>query len=168
MGLAVFAGGSLLFALRFEHGHASSLPRAPSTGIVVGAATSDLLPSNENVPPPEVSTRTEEKLVEVRSVLPRHTHDGLSDEVAILSRAETDLHSGRPENALRALDEHERRFPNGVLTEERTAARIQALCAIGRAAEADAQLARLARISPHSAHEERARQACRETAPPAP
>jgi hypothetical protein len=172
MGLAVFAGGSLIFGLRLEYGHASSSPRAPGAAIVVGAATNDLLPSNEDTPLPEVSTGTEEKpaspLVDARPVSPRHTHDGLSDEIAILSRAETELHGGRPESALKALDEHERRFPNGVLTEERIAARSQALCALGRTAEADAQLARLARISPHSAHEERARQACHETAPLAP
>lgn len=179
VGVAAFAGGSVLLALRMEYGHVSSLPRAPVAATVVTTAASDLLPSNTDAPP-EVSTRTAEApappaneakpapIVEARPVPARRAHDGLSDEIAILSRAETELHGGRPESALKALDEHERRFPNGVLTEERTAARIQALCALGRTAEADAQFARLARISPHSAHEERARQACRETAPLAP
>ncbi len=77
-----------------------------------------------------------------------------------MSRAETDLHGGRPESALKALDEHERKFGNGVLAEERTAARIQALCALGRTAEADTQLARLIRTSPNSPHTQRALQAC--------
>jgi hypothetical protein len=86
--------------------------------------------------------------------------DALSEEVAILSRAETDLYGGRAESALKALDEHERRFGHGVLEEERTAARIQALCALGRTAEADTELARLARISPKSPHAEHSRQAC--------
>jgi hypothetical protein len=83
--------------------------------------------------------------------------DNLSDEVAILSRAETELHSGRAESALRFLNEHERKFPNGVLAEERTAARIQALCALGRSAEANTLLARL---RPGSLHGESSRQAC--------
>jgi hypothetical protein len=166
MGVVAFAGAGVLFALYKESGQGSSLPRASGVATVVTAPASDLLPSDTDVPP-EVSSRAEEAPapapVPARPVPPRRAHDGLSDEIAILSRAETELHSGRPESALKALDEHERRFPNGVLAEERTAARVQALCALGRTAEADAELARLARISPHSAHEERARQACRET-----
>jgi hypothetical protein len=86
--------------------------------------------------------------------------DRLAQEVAILSRAGTELHSGRAAAALRALDEHQKKFPAGLLTQERTAARIQALCALGRMTEADAELARLARSSPESPHEARARQAC--------
>ncbi len=174
IGVTAFAGGGLLFALGLEHGrHASSLPQAPGAATLASAATGDPSPPSNDTTPlplPPVSEAKPAPLVEVRPVPvpPRHTHDGLSDEVAILSRAETELHGGRPESALKALDEHERRFPRGVLAEERTAARIQALCALGRTAEADAQLARLERLSPHSAHEERARQACREIAPTNP
>jgi hypothetical protein len=40
------------------------------------------------------------------------------------------------------------------------AARVQALCALGRVDEAKAQLARLERMSPHSLPAARARQAC--------
>jgi hypothetical protein len=87
----------------------------------------------------------------------RRAHDSLSEEVAILSRAETELHSGRAESALKLLSDHERKFKNGILAEERTAARIQALCALGRTSDANAQMTRL---SPESLHGERARQAC--------
>ena len=94
---------------------------------------------------------------DARAVASHHGRDNLSEEVAILSRAETELHAGRPAVALRLLDEHERKFGNGLLAEERIAARVQALCALGRTTEADAQLARL---SPKSLHGEQARQAC--------
>jgi hypothetical protein len=80
--------------------------------------------------------------------------------VAILSRAETDLHAGRFASAIRALDEHQRVFPIGALTQERVAARARALCGLGRTAEAATELARLARLSPNSPHESRARKAC--------
>ena len=86
-----------------------------------------------------------------------HAGDNLAAEVTLLSRAETALHSGRPAVALKLLDEHARKFRNGQLAEERVAARVQALCALGRTTEADAQLARL---SPMSLHGEPARQAC--------
>jgi len=89
------------------------------------------------------------------------SRDTLAEEVALLSRAETELHAGRPAKALVALAEHQRKFPRGALAEERTAARIQALCALGRSDEANAQLRQLLHISPNSPQEERARQACR-------
>lgn len=97
--------------------------------------------------------------------VPARAGDGLAEEVALLSRAETELRAGRPAKALLALAEHQRKFPRGALAEERTAARIQALCALGRNDEANAQLRQLMHISPNSAHEERARQACRDTTP---
>jgi hypothetical protein len=83
--------------------------------------------------------------------------DTLSEEVAILSRAEKELHSGHAENALRLLKEHERKYRKGKLAEERTAARIQALCALGRFAEANALLGSLA---PQSLHGKPAHRAC--------
>jgi RNA polymerase sigma factor (sigma-70 family) len=84
-------------------------------------------------------------------------HDSLSEEVAILSRAQTELHGGRAENALRLLAEHERKFRRGILAEERTSAKIQALCALGRVSEANALLGTM---SPQSLTGESARQAC--------
>lgn len=83
--------------------------------------------------------------------------DGLTREVALLSRATSELRAGRAERALRALAEHERQFPNGVLNEERRAAKAQALCSLGRVSEGRAELTRLA---PHSPAAARARQAC--------
>jgi hypothetical protein len=118
-------------------------PAAPVTG----------LDSNPAKSGPAASTREQ----------PR-SRDSLSEEVAILSRAETELHSGRPEAALKTLSEHERRFPRGILKEERIAARIQALCALGRGSEANGLLARL---KPGSLHGETSRQACAPTTPPA-
>jgi hypothetical protein len=101
---------------------------------------------------------------EDRQPPPRLAPDGLSKELAILSRAEAELNRGHTESALRSLDKHEREFPKGIMTQERTTARIQALCALGRTAEANAELAQLARLSPQSPHEARARQACRDRA----
>jgi hypothetical protein len=92
-------------------------------------------------------------------VLRRRT-DELAREVAILSRAGGELHAGQPEAALKTLEEHQRNFPHGVLTQERLAARARALCALGRTMEAEVELGRLAQKSPNSPHEARARQAC--------
>lgn len=85
------------------------------------------------------------------------SRDRLAEEVGFISRAQGELAAARPANAMRLLDEHERKFPTGILTEERIAARVQALCALGRTAEASAQLSRL---SPRSLHRGQAQSAC--------
>lgn len=86
--------------------------------------------------------------------------DRLAEEVEILSRAGTALRSGRPSAALKALDEHQRRFPSGVLSQERSAARVQALCALGRTDDGLRELKRLERAAPGSPHVVRAQKAC--------
>ncbi len=90
----------------------------------------------------------------------RRSPDRLAQEVALLSRATSALRSGRAEDALKALGEHQSQFPKGVLAEERGAARAQALCALGRRSEAEVELARLAKSAPQSPQAARARQAC--------
>jgi hypothetical protein len=92
----------------------------------------------------------------------RDTHDSLAEEVDTLLRAERALHRGKPEQALVLLNEHERKFRKGVLTEERTAARIQALCSLGRLTEAESLLSHL---SPKSVYGRSARRACASVAP---
>jgi hypothetical protein len=162
VGLLIVAGGVLSLALRTKPGRCTALPGMASSiggstalpSSAAAAASAPSVPDRQSVAPPVSRSSM------ARPTPPRRARDGLSEEVAILSRAETDLYGGRPASALTALDEHEHKFGNGVLAEERTAARIQALCALGRTADADAQLARLARVWPTSPHAERARQAC--------
>lgn len=91
---------------------------------------------------------------------PSGAPDSLPEEVRLLSKAEQQLSAGRADDALRTLSEHGRRFPGGVLAEERLAARVQALCTLGRIAEARADLARLSRGYPQSPHLDRARKFC--------
>lgn len=149
-------GGGLYLALKPVPLPQTSAPAAP-----VPAAASDLAPVAPPVPPAK-----DEAIVEPKAVAPRTTAvaaaraDHLAEEVAILSRAGADLHAGRAAAALKALDEHQRKFPGGALTQERSAARVQALCALGRMKEAEAELRRLAKMSPRSPHEARARKAC--------
>jgi hypothetical protein len=115
-----------------------------------GAAAADT-PVVARAPAPRVAN--DDIPVSVR----RQPSDRLAEEVEILSRAQTELHAGQFASSLRLLEEHARKFPRGTLAQERRAARIQALCGMGRMSEADTELARL---SPGSVHEGRARQAC--------
>lgn len=83
--------------------------------------------------------------------------DALAQEVSLLSRATTSLRAGRAGAALKLLDEHQRKFPNGMLTVERRAVRAQALCTLKRVSEGRAELAQLAPQSPAAG---RAKQLC--------
>jgi hypothetical protein len=167
VGPTVLVAGALWLVPRaFQHSHKAApapsasvrnVPSAPPVAESVSVAP-EVLPSPSAIIADPGSPRP----LDTQKVVPR-SRDGLAEEVALLSRAETELHAGRPAKALLALAEHQRRFPRGALAEERTAARIQALCALGRNDEANAQLRQLLHISPNSAHEERARQACRAT-----
>jgi hypothetical protein len=79
---------------------------------------------------------------------PHPTPDRLAQEVAFLERATSALHAGQPANALKVLDEYQHKFPGGLLALDRSAARAQALCALGRQSDAQAELARLPQQSP--------------------
>ena len=80
--------------------------------------------------------------------------DRLGQEVALLSRATSELRAGNAAAALRVLDVHRRKFPNGKLAEENHVARAQALCLLGRVSEGRAELLGLAAGSPALARAE--------------
>lgn len=86
--------------------------------------------------------------------------DSLAQEVALLSRASSEVRAGRPAQALETLAQHQRLFPSGALSQERAAARIQALCGLGRRKEAQVELDRFTKRWPSSPLEPRARQSC--------
>jgi len=94
--------------------------------------------------------------IEPPAAVPR-AQDRLAQEVALLSRAMSDLRSGRAAESLKLLDEHQRKFPKGILGVERRGARAQAFCALKRVAEGRAELAHLAPQSPAAG---RAKQVC--------
>jgi hypothetical protein len=102
-----------------------------------------------------------------RAPLPRpassQPEDGLTQEIALLSRAASALRAGRAGDALQVINEHQRKFPNGVLIVERRAVKAQALCSLKRVAEGRAELAQLALNAPAAA---RAKQICDAAAGP--
>jgi len=165
VGLSVL-GGLWLFAAR-HHGEPSN-----ATGLVSSAVTESsesialgesraALPSRGASAPDThdvaIDANRATERVEVVPAAAHRTRDKLAAEVELLSRAETALHNGKPGAALQVLNEHARKFSNGLLKEERIAARVQALCALGYRSEADAQMALL---SPKSLHGDRVRAAC--------
>jgi hypothetical protein len=65
----------------------------------------------------------------------------IDEEVATLRDARSALRQGHAALAVTLLDEAARRYPDGVLAEDRAAERVFALCASGRVGEARAQAA---------------------------
>lgn len=86
----------------------------------------------------------------------------LAEENRLLARARAALIDAKPEQALARLDEHARRFPDGVLSEERQALRAVALCEAGRDTDGDAAANAFLRDHPHAALAQRVRSACLE------
>jgi hypothetical protein len=86
--------------------------------------------------------------------------DGLRAETEALRSAQQALRDSAPERALRLLDEQDERFRDGLLHQERAAARVLALCQAGLVREARAQAVRFERLWPRSALLGRVRAAC--------
>ncbi len=94
-------------------------------------------------PPSAPPVRAVASVAPVASVASgRPGSDGLEAERALLDVARTALGRGDGASALRAAEEHGRRFPRGILAEEREAMSIQALRLLHRDDEAQARLER--------------------------
>jgi hypothetical protein len=133
---------------------------APATSSIPPAAQLEPLP----ITPSESELTPGPPATQSVPVAPRPSarspSDSLAEEVRLVSKAEQQLYAGRADDALKTLGEHERRFPNGALTELRMAARVQSLCTLGRTAEARADLSKLARAYPQSPQLDRTRRFC--------
>lgn len=90
----------------------------------------------------------------------RGAQSTLEAELALLGKAQRSLKSGQPNEALRALDEHARRFPSGVLSAERTGVKPVALCQAGRLDEGRSAATSYLRVVPNSVLSNRIRVAC--------
>lgn len=91
--------------------------------------------------------------------------NSLEAELALLRDAKKALDDGNANQSLSILSEHERRFPNGVLVEERAATRVLALCAAGRTSEARTGATDFLAKYPRSPSAPRVRTSCGATQP---
>lgn len=78
--------------------------------------------------------------------------DNVKAEAALLERART-IAAGDPKRALALTKEHARRFPRGVLAQEREVIAIEALRQLGLREEADGRATRFRETYPGSAHQ---------------
>ncbi|HET7539137.1 MAG TPA: hypothetical protein VFK05_04675 [Polyangiaceae bacterium] len=155
---AVLVGGAAIWSLRpsFSQTHTASAVSAPApvTPPEVAETIAPVVDAPALVAPepaPSVKPAPEAKAPA------QPARDALAEEVALLSRATRDLRAGRAAAALKSLDEHQRKFPHGMLAVERRAVRAQTLCTLKRVSEGRAELAQLAPQSPAAG---RAKQLC--------
>ena len=79
----------------------------------------------------------------------------IRDQVALLDRARLWLSQKAPQRALAVLSTYRTRYPQGVLREEASVLRIEALRALGDREKEEAAVRRFGRSFPRSAHAER-------------
>jgi outer membrane protein assembly factor BamD (BamD/ComL family) len=91
------------------------------------------------------------------------TLDSLDPELTLLRQAQEDLRAEVPAQALRRLDEYDRRFGKGTLNEERRAIGAIALCQTHPGLAAQAQAERFLRDAPQSPLAGRVRSACQKS-----
>jgi hypothetical protein len=95
---------------------------------------------------------------------PSQYRDGnLDAELVLIGQAQSSLKAGQPTEALRALEEHQRRFPSGALSLERVGVRTVALCQSGRLDEGRSAARSYLRKVPNSVLSKRIRVACKMT-----
>lgn len=140
-----------------------------STPIEARAAGPLLLPPARETAPParnEPATTANAmalpapKRVPAATKAPLAVEDPLEAETRRLREAHDALNGGDPARALALLDAQAVDFAEGQLHEEREAARVLALCKLGRAESASAEAARFLQNNPRSPLADRVRAAC--------
>lgn len=157
----------------WELSSTSPNPSPPMTVSAVSAAPSSLPAPRAESPPTPVVAASTAALVSASPATARPSSparqkppidagaaDDIEAETALVAAAQSAIGRGDHEAALLELDEHERRFPHGALTDARDAARVVALCGAGRTQEASALRDSFLERYPTSRLAPRVRRAC--------
>ena len=91
---------------------------------------------------------------------PTKVAGSVADEARLLREANAALHAGNGAGALALLDEHQRKYPNGALSEERAAERVFALCTLGRVDQARREAVSFLKWHPKSLFAKSIRESC--------
>jgi hypothetical protein len=129
-------------------------PRAGGETVVQQVGVTDA------VAPPTLAPAAQLKAAPARSTRSKGPGaTSLAADVQLLKEAQLALHAGHADDALRMLDERAASSSGG-LQQEKAAARIVALCELGRSSEARTQVASFAQRYPKSPLLARVRRAC--------
>jgi hypothetical protein len=107
-----------------------------------------------------VKKRPGSKPHSTKAPAPENLGDSLAEETALLGQAQAALSGGKPKQALVPLREHKRKFPSGMLAEERRALMVVALCDSGELSRGRKQAKRFLSQHPGSGLRDRVAAAC--------
>jgi hypothetical protein len=146
-----------------EHGSALRAPGASFVAPPVPAPSQPALPSAASFPTGagvEAASSPGARAALTSPSAAGPVPELLRAEARALGEAQRALDQGHPARALRLLEMQRRTFAGGALGEERSAARVLALCALGRTEEGRAEAARFLAAAPRSLLAPRVRAAC--------
>lgn len=121
------------------------------------ASWSDVLGAVPSVDEPDTGAKS---LAPLRREPSTRRSSGLAEEAALLARAQKATNQGDSTSALRFLDEYDDRYATGALAEERSMARILALCASGQVEAARREAKGYGKRFPNSPQAARLRSSC--------
>jgi hypothetical protein len=158
--------GGVVAAGAALHGYAFQGPPPPQAPAVAPPArTAESVVERDPLASPAASEAT--RLAPPVEPAPRNataaksaTPPSIQSELELIRGAQKHLHRGEASGALALLAEHARRFPTGVLAQERDASRVLALCLAGDVTSARSQAERFLQRSPQSPFAERVRASC--------
>jgi hypothetical protein len=157
---AVGAAGVVAYFLSRPAPVAPPEPQKPTSAVAPSLAAAPA-PLTEQVPAPSEAQSAPTNTVAPTSAEPRGTQSppsskgtskDASAEAALLERAREAI-SSDPKRALALTREHARRFPKGILTQEREVIAIDALKRLGKGSEAESRANQFKKTYPGSAHQ---------------
>jgi hypothetical protein len=115
---------------------------------------------DDEVAPPSVEPTRAPSRGTARPRPAEEKEDLVAEEVALLGEARTALGAGEANKAIKLLARHRKRFPNGLLANERDVSWITALCVLGRVDEARTKAQAFLRAHGSSPHAAKVRASC--------
>jgi len=152
--------GTAALAVAHSTGHVEAAHGSPSTAVTSvrrlaarparPPRTEALTEPTETVQPELVAPASTLRAVVAAPGPPSRSVASLHEERALIDPARAALTGGDPARAEELLEAHRRRFPHGVLAEERDALQVRALAALGKSEAAAEALRRLRSEHPGS------------------
>jgi hypothetical protein len=124
-------------------------PGGPTASSVIPDPTSPIPPVN---PLPTATAPVQATAPAVVKLAPASSAASLEAEVALIRDARVALSHDDAAHALALLDEHARRFPDGVMSQDRDAVQVFATCAAGQTDAARELAARFLKLHPGSTY----------------
>ena len=163
LALALVGGAAALLGRHRLGLDRSSLPvpTAAGSASVASSSVTEPIANPSQIPVPTASTSSSPSAAEsaasmASTIAPKPTPSTSSssaeDEIALVKRAYAALRNGDPAGALGLAAEHAKKFPSGMLTQEREVIAIDALVRLGRRAEAVQRANAFRKAFPKSAH----------------